>query len=470
MRLIGLAAMLLIALWAQAAYAQEPFPEDMTRDGFTFGLYLLASLIVFFELFDFLLRLYLRHSQTSPRTGLSVAPTSTPLDIGHFSPYQQRLHLRPYAVILSVHNLGEEVHRFIENIALYRDHLWVVDDASTDDTCRQLQRAGIRCISNLSNGLKPGAIKILLNHLPADVHTVLVLDPDTEILDSGRHNLSDLEIVIFEFQRSGMAAVCPRVAVRRDGWLASLQQLEYWLAFGLGRKSLGDHSITSGIALYRKDVLHRLLATHSLSVYAEDLENTLRILAEGGRIYYDGRLVVETEGKRDWRSWFSQRVGWSYGLIKVYTEHFNEIWRFSRQEFMSFYQYIIYMGGFALVLHPVKLVSAAILVASAANGLDALLGLGWVPDTAYTSVWYFLLAYSKYTVLMLFILPLSVGRGERLRQIPAALVYFFYALVHLIPVTVGYLNWLSLRLLGRRLYRDHYAKDTHINGRLGRNG
>jgi hypothetical protein len=29
-------------------------------------------------------------------------------------------------------------------------------------------------------------------------------------------------------------------------------------------------------------------------------------------------------------------------------------------------------------------------------------------------------------------------------------------LVHIAPITVGFGNWLALRLWGRRLYRDHY--------------
>ena len=99
-------------------------------------------------------------------------------------------------------------------------------------------------------------------------------------------------------------------------------------------------------------------------MYAEDLENALILLSQGERIYYDGRLVVSTEGPGTLRRWFSQRVGWYYGLIKVYTERFGEIWRISKRTPFAMYHFIVYLGGLSLVLHLVKIVSALLLLLS----------------------------------------------------------------------------------------------------------
>src|SRR6185295_20093658 len=114
-----------------------------------------------------------------------------------------------------------------------------------------------------------------------------------------------------------------RIDAAGTGWLARIQQLEYWLAFSIGRKSLADFSITSGVAVYRAEALRRALAEHSLSVYAEDLENALILLAHGEGIYYDGRLVVETDAVMTPGHLFSQRVGWHYGLIRVYAQRWR---------------------------------------------------------------------------------------------------------------------------------------------------
>ncbi len=59
--------------------------------------------------------------------------------------------------------------------------------------------------------------------------------------------------------------------IEPDGFLARFQAFEYALAFRIGRESLADYSITSGVSFYRRDALARALNEHTLSVYAEDL-------------------------------------------------------------------------------------------------------------------------------------------------------------------------------------------------------
>jgi hypothetical protein len=53
-----------------------------------------------------------------------------------------------------------------------------------------------------------------------------------------------------------------------------------------------------------------------------------------------------------------------------------------------------------------------------------------------------------------------VPKSERAYAAPIVPLYLFYALVHIVPMTVGYANWIALRFIGRRLYRDHYEPDT----------
>ena len=431
---------------------------------FSLTVYLLASVVVFLDLFDFLARMYGR--RTGPRrTRRNPAPaTSIPLDSGRFNPYQRKLHLQPYALAISVYNLGDTVRSFTAAMAPHIDCLHGIDDASTDGTALRLEQAGIHVIRGNANRHKPGAIRELLRHLPADVQTVLIMDPDCRVTPRVTSDISTLESVIFDFQRSGHAALCPRITARGDNWLTRFQRLEYALTFGVGRKSLGDASITSGVAVYRRDALEEMLTQHSLSVYAEDLENALRLLARGECIYYDERLVFDTEVKSRAADLFSQRVGWSFGLAKVYSQNWNEIWRILRGHPMRFYQYAVCLGLFGIVCHPLKLLSVVPLVGSALNGLDALLGTGVVPDHALTSLWYFPVVYVKYTALVLLMVLVSVPRGERRQHLRVSFTYLFYSLAQLAPMTIGFLNWISVRLRGRRLYRDHFADDAHAHG------
>jgi cellulose synthase/poly-beta-1,6-N-acetylglucosamine synthase-like glycosyltransferase len=446
----------LVALWA------------LSR-GLGLSLYLLVNFIVFVDAVDLMVRVVLYQWRTRgdpPNRG----PISLSLEVGTFTAYQMALHLRPYALLVSVNNAADELDDFLEAMQPYRDRLWVIDDGSSDDTWFRLQEAGLHCVRGSVNRRKPGAIRELLRQLPSEIVTVIVLDPDIRILDRGKQPISDLERVIFEFQCSGKSAACPCIAVKPDGWLARLQVFEYRMAFALGRRSLADYSVTSGVAIYRRDDLEQALARHNLSVYAEDLRNAFILLARGSAIYYDGRLVVETDAKRTWATWFSQRVGWAYGLVTVYTEHFRELARGTRGRLFFAYQYLVYLGVFTLLLHPLRVLGVMVLALSTVNGLDYLLGLQWIPDVPATAPLLFLTAYIKYTALALLAsLLVATSRKDWLQLLPAVPVYFFYAAIHTLPVTLGYLNWISLGLGGGRLYRDHYQDERSVR-EIARNG
>ncbi|HEX4389101.1 MAG TPA: hypothetical protein VH109_10790, partial [Steroidobacteraceae bacterium] len=295
-------------------------------------VYGLANLIVYTDALDFLLRLHVRRRHTATASpgednrNLSIdLLASLPDGMRRIAP------LRPWAIIASVYNLGDQIDEFVRAFAPYRDRVWLISDGSTDHTVMRLTQLGWRCYDDGVNRKKPGAIKRLLERLPAHIETVIVVDPDIRIRGVAGGSSAELERVLGDFQQSGAAAACPRVMIEPDGFLARFQAFEYTLAFRVGRESLADYGLTSGVSIYRRDALFRALHEHSLSVYAEDFENAVILLSQGERVYYDGRLVVSTEGPGTIRRWFSQRVGWYHGLLKVYTERLSEIWRIGKR-------------------------------------------------------------------------------------------------------------------------------------------
>ncbi len=419
------------------------------------GLYLLANFMLFADLFDLIVRRVLLSRHTGRLA--DACPTSVPLSVGTFTDDQIRLHLKPYAFLVAVHDLGDDVEDFIDAMQPLRDRIWVIDDASTDSTAPTLLRAGFRCVRGTVNQKKPGAIRQLLRQVDPRIRTIVVMDPDCRLADEVVL-LGGLERRIFEFQRSGMAALTPRVRIGEAGLLATLQAFEYGLTFSVLRKSLGDHCVTSGVSIYRRDALEAALENHHLSVYAEDLENAVILLSEGERIYYDERLIFETVPKRSWKELFSQRVGWSFGLLHVYASQRERLRSFWRRDASTTYHFLVYAGGLSMLLHPLRLVMVLVLLLSTLNGIDVLLGLDLVPDTPMTDPSRFVVAYVQYTILMTVLLLTAIRRSERARLGPAVPIYFFYALLLVVPTTLGYLNWLSLRLRGRRVYDDHYDR------------
>jgi cellulose synthase/poly-beta-1,6-N-acetylglucosamine synthase-like glycosyltransferase len=453
--LAAIGVYVLLAGWVVLAAA------DFGAGDFSFLIYGLANIIVFTDALDFGVRLYAhrRHTAASADRGtaefrlLSVdLPSLERSAVG-------RARARPFAIIASIFNLEDRLDDFMARLAPYRQHVWLISDGSTDNTARLLRQAGWRCLEEDVNRHKPGALRRLLTTLPARIETVMVIDPDVRICSRREGSVVDLERFVADLQQSGAAAACPRVALDRDGILARFQALEYALTFVVGRRSMADFGVTSGVSIYRRDALERALERHSLSVYAEDLETALILLQDGERIYYDGRLIVSTEGPSTLRHWFSQRVGWYYGLLRVYTARCRDLWRIGLRDPFAMYNFVGYLGVLALGLHALKLASAVLLSVSIGAILDNLFVFRMLPYGGVVNPAYFAGAAVSYLALGTLALFTVVPNRDRAYIAPILPIYFLYVLLHLVPITVGFGNWVTLKLWHRRLYRDHYQHE-----------
>lgn len=441
----------LLAGWVLLSVASLP------TAGFSILMFAIANLIVYTDAMDFVLRLYVRRRHTATSRAAADGGDVS-VNLRTLLPQQGRrvIPAAPYAVIASVFNLEEDMDLFTEAFAAFRSRVWLVSDGSTDDTVIRLRQAGWRCWDGEVNRRKPAALKRLLERLPPHIATIMVIDPDIRILSRSEGSAIDFDQFVSDFQRSGAAAACPRIMIEPDGFLARFQAFEYALAFRVGRASLADFSVTSGVSLYRRDALERALQEHSLSVYAEDLENALILLGAGEQIYYDGRLVVSTEGPSSVRRWFSQRVGWYHGLIKVYFERFRNVLKVSGRSPFAAYNFLLYVGVLSIGLHVLKMASAVLLVLSFLGGVDAMfLGSGFAA-TSIGNPEYFIAAVGSYLALGAIALFTVIPKAERGYIAPIIPLYLLYAVAHIAPMSVGFANWISLRLWGRRLYHDHY--------------
>ncbi len=431
-------------------------------------LFVVANVAFFTDGVDFVTRLVARGRARRLRRD-RCCDTSVDLHVDDFTPEQVVRHLRPYALLVSVRNASLDIEDFIENLGSLRRQLWIYDDASTDATWFVLNRAGVHAVRGQTNLRKPGGIRALLAQLPSETRTVLVLDPDCRILESADGpEGSTLERVVFEFQRSGHAAASTNIVVREDGWLARLQDFEYRLTCLVGKSCLGDRSVTSGAALYRRDALEAALSRHSLSVYAEDLENSLILHRLGETVYHDERLVLETEGKLSLLGLMRQRIGWSYGFLRVYSKQLRRLWGITRGRPMARYNLFVYLGLFGIFLFPLRILGVLLTVASLLGGLGGLVGL---PVGPFTDPVFFLSVYLHYAGLA-FVASAFVARGSwatwrtLLQVIP---LYPVYALSLAVPAAMGYVNWLTELAFGKRVFFDPYdpGSTPRLEGAVG---
>ena len=237
---------------------------NMQAASFSLLIYGLANLIVYTDALDFMLRLYVRRRNTATAPAPKRTATSPSISPPRCPPRRWRIvPVRPYAIIASIYNLEDRCSMSSwKPSSRYRDTVWLISDGSTDDTVMRLRQAGWRCFDDGVNRRKPGA-----HAPPARAAAAAHRDRDGRSIRTSASAAAttaariDLERLIRDFQQSGAAAVCPRIMIEPDGFLARFQAFEYALAFRVGRESLADYSITSGVSFYRRDALARALAS-----------------------------------------------------------------------------------------------------------------------------------------------------------------------------------------------------------------
>jgi hypothetical protein len=79
-----------------------------------------------------------------------------------------------------------------------------------------------------------------------------------------------------------------------------------------------------------------------------------------------------------------------------------------------------------------------------------------LPVNSVTNPTYFTAAVGSYLFLGAVALFTIVPKNERGYVAPIVPLYLFYALVQIVPMTVGFANWIAVQLWGRRLFHDHY--------------
>ena len=366
----------------------------------------------------------------------------------------EEFDLKPYRVIAAVYNVEEEWETVLEQLSSIRDKLFIVDDASTDNTFEVVKESGVEVVRNPENTHKPGAILYGLGRLPDDVETVVVIDPDIEI-----QSRSALERTIYDLQRSDAAACGLYIVPRRTknkSIVNRCQVLEYELSMYYGREIPHDFIVISGAAsIHDRSCLEEVLSESSRSVYAEDFETSLLILSSGRRIYFDKRVIVRTSVPATLKAFTMQRMGWYFSVPKLTFPFLGRV-RKCRDPLLR-YQFYVYNFIFTLLIHPFRVFSMLVLGSQVAAFF---LGLLFEPIAKYQIMpMYLVLAMSivvfyNYLALEGFVGSITLER----RDWPIVFWFPFYmAYQVLVPITIGYLNFLTWTLVGRKVVGDPYG-------------
>ncbi len=309
-------------------------------------------------------------------------------------PFERRIDLalppRPYRILLSVHNLENRLQEFDAMMGRYKPHVLMVDDASVDNTAAKAKAMGYEVLPCAVNKHKPQEIRHALPHLDPSIETVIVMDPDTIVLERHAGTSQTLDEAVSWFQQTGADAASVNMRVKNENFVTTLQDLEYSISMQVGRQSIApDGVVSGGFAFFKRTSLDLVMREHSGNVNGEDYETSVRILRKNGRILHNNNFTVQTEGPDTFRKLTRQRIWWDQCLLRIVLDAFSipqdpKLNPRKEKRLRAFYNHFVYNLGVDILAYPLKLGSLMFLAMSLANVLDNLAGVRLLPDVIST--------------------------------------------------------------------------------------
>ncbi len=134
-----------------------------------------------------------------------------------------------------------------------------------------------------------------------------------------------VKLAVRHFENPGIGAVAGNVKVlNRKKFLTDLQALEYIEGLNMARSAQSFirlvNIIPGPIGLFRRKALVDS-GYYSNDTFAEDADLTLKILANGWKIYYEPASVSYTEAPASLQQLLKQRYRWTRGIIQSIRKH-----------------------------------------------------------------------------------------------------------------------------------------------------
>jgi cellulose synthase/poly-beta-1,6-N-acetylglucosamine synthase-like glycosyltransferase len=231
------------------------------------------------------------------------------------------LDLDHFCVVIPAFNEALLVGRCIEsviNAGVPARHIYVVDDASEDETAAVARRfAGINVLVNNPQRGKLGGIRHAIEHfdLAARYPYLAILDADSHVAPA-----YFAEILTAFARNDETVLVCGAPHSERHNWLTAYRAYEYAVTLRLyreGQDALGVITVAPGCAsVYRTRILGAL--DWDARTLVEDMDLTVQIHRHKlGRVAYTRHAVAYTQDPRTLREYVGQLTRWYRGTWQV---------------------------------------------------------------------------------------------------------------------------------------------------------
>jgi cellulose synthase/poly-beta-1,6-N-acetylglucosamine synthase-like glycosyltransferase len=203
----------------------------------------------------------------------------------------------------------------------------VVNDGSTDKTKEvAAQLVGYQkgrysdikvSLIDKPNGGKSRALNAGIRYSKAEI--VLCMDGDSQL------SPDSVRLAVRHFVNPEIGAVAGNVKViNRGKFFTDLQALEYIEGLNMARSAQSFvrlvNIIPGPLGLFRKKAVEEA-GYYSSDTFAEDADLTLKILANGWKIYYEPNSISFTEAPVKLQQLLKQRYRWTRGILQSIRKH-----------------------------------------------------------------------------------------------------------------------------------------------------
>ncbi len=233
-------------------------------------------------------------------------------------------------IIVPVYNEEKVVADSIKSLLSlnYKNYeIIIVNDGSTDNTKHVAEQlvgyhkgmySDIKVsLINKPNGGKSKALNAGIKMARAEI--VLCMDGDSQL------SPDSIRLAVRHFTNPEIGAVAGNVKVMNRGkFLTDLQALEYIEGLNMARSAQSFvrlvNIIPGPIGLFRKKAIEEA-GFYSSDTFAEDADLTLKILANGWKIYYEPNSISYTEAPTKLQQLLKQRYRWTRGILQSIRKH-----------------------------------------------------------------------------------------------------------------------------------------------------
>ncbi len=234
------------------------------------------------------------------------------------------------SVLVPVYNEEKVVKESIKSLLElnYQNYeIIIINDGSTDKTKEVAETlVGYQkgkysdvkvSLINKPNGGKSKALNAGIGLSKAEI--VLCMDGDSQL------SPDSLRLAVRHFSNPEIGAVAGNVKVMNRGKLfTDLQALEYIEGLNMARSAQSYvrlvNIIPGPIGLFRKKAIEEA-GYYSSDTFAEDADLTLKILANGWKIYYEPNSISYTEAPAKLQQLLKQRYRWTRGILQSIRKH-----------------------------------------------------------------------------------------------------------------------------------------------------